>query len=285
MTCIDQDFRDKAKCISAQSVEMTTGPSSKPLEGLRIGIPTQTHLPSPSIQLPESLLKYLKSLGASLQAVDLPSFNYALPAYYVLASAEASSNLARYGGGWFGSRSEKDLVWEEGESGEDRRRRIRTEGFGQEVKKRILAGTHALSAKYAISSLFPEAQLTSSEFNNTYLKALHLRHLLRDELSRTFRIQNPLSNCKARPEGIDLLLHPTAVQTAPLLSAANGKSEYQQDLLTVPASLAGLPALSVPAGTSDGLPIGMSLMGQWGMESLVFAVGRHIENWQGESHD
>jgi aspartyl-tRNA(Asn)/glutamyl-tRNA(Gln) amidotransferase subunit A len=122
-------------------------------------------------------------------------------------------------------------------------------------------------------------QLTGSEFNNTYLKALHLRHLLRDELSRTFRIDNVLSANKARSEGVDLLLHPTAVQTAPLLSAAKGKSEYQQDLLTVPASLAGLPSMSVPAGLSGGLPIGMSLMGQWGMENLVFAVGKHIENW------
>jgi aspartyl-tRNA(Asn)/glutamyl-tRNA(Gln) amidotransferase subunit A len=147
MTCIKQDHRDKANRISAQSLDTTTGPTSKPLEGLRIGIPTQTHLPFPSIQIPEPLLVHLQSLGASLQAVDLPSFNYALPAYYVLASAEASSNLARYGGGWFGSRAEKEMVWEEGESGEERRRRIRTEGFGQEVKKRILAGTHALSAK------------------------------------------------------------------------------------------------------------------------------------------
>jgi aspartyl-tRNA(Asn)/glutamyl-tRNA(Gln) amidotransferase subunit A len=123
----------------------------------------------------------------------------------------------------------------------------------------------------------------SSEFNNTYLKALHLRHLLRDELSHTFRIQNPLLADIARPGGIDLILHPTAVQTAPLLSAPKGKSEYSQDLLTVPASLAGLPAMSVPAGTSEGLPVGMSLMGQWGMERLVFAVGKHIERWSGES--
>ena len=133
--------------LSDLSLEMTTGPSTSPLTGLRIGVPTQTHLPSPSIQVSGTLLSHLQSLGAQLQAVDLPSFNYALPAYYVLASAEASSNLARYGGGWFGSRAEKDRVWADGESGEDRRKRIRTEGFGSEVKKRILAGTHALSAK------------------------------------------------------------------------------------------------------------------------------------------
>lgn len=135
-----------------------------------------------------------------------------------------------------------------------------------------------------VSLLFyPRTQLTNSEFNNTYLKALHLRHLLRDELSNTFRMQNALTSEKARAEGVDILLHPTAVQTAPLLSAAKGKSEYQQDLLTVPASLAGLPAMSVPAGLSEGLPIGISMMGQWGMESLVFAVGKHVEEWSHRS--
>lgn len=96
-------------------------------------------------------------------------------------------------------------------------------------------------------------------------------------------MQNALTSEKARAEGVDILLHPTAVQTAPLLSAAKGKSEYQQDLLTVPASLAGLPAMSVPAGLSEGLPIGISMMGQWGMESLVFAVGKHVEEWSHRS--
>lgn len=85
------------------------------------------------------------NLGATVVPVDLPSFSMALPAYYALASAEGGSNLGRYGGGWYGSPREKEVV--EDESGEERRRRIRTEGFGKEVKKRILAGTHALSAK------------------------------------------------------------------------------------------------------------------------------------------
>ena len=161
--------------------------------------------------------------------------------------------------------------------------RIAGGGSGRKVSVRKsrngFSRGHTLFLQSRSSQAFSNAELTGSEFNNTYLKALHLRHLLRDELSRTFRIENVLSAKKARSEGIDLLLHPTAVQTAPLLSAAKGKSEYQQDLLTVPASLAGLPAMSVPAGSSDGLPIGMSLMGQWGMENTVFAVGKHIEKW------
>jgi aspartyl-tRNA(Asn)/glutamyl-tRNA(Gln) amidotransferase subunit A len=114
---------------------------------------------------------------------------------------------------------------------------------------------------------------------------LHLRRQLRDELSRTFRIAHPLQSGSAPPpSGVDLLLHPTAVQTAPLLSKNRGdKSEYLQDLLTVPASLAGLPAMSVPAGRRNGLPVGMSLMSQWGMESLVFSAGKAIEAWAQEA--
>lgn len=86
-------------------------------------------------------------MGATLHAVSLPNLHLALPAYYVLASAEASSNLARYGGGWYGSTIDTESEGMTGESGLERRRRIRTEGFGREVKKRILAGTHALSAE------------------------------------------------------------------------------------------------------------------------------------------
>lgn len=144
MTCASSDARQSAR------IDASNRPASlktaTPLQGLRIGIPIQTHLPEPSIQLPRPLLKHLVSLGAELKSIDLPSLNFTLPAYYVLASAEASSNLARYGGGWFGSRHEKNLAVSE-ESGEDRRRRVRSSGFGSEVKKRILAGTHALSAK------------------------------------------------------------------------------------------------------------------------------------------
>ena len=106
----------------------------------------------------------------------------------------------------------------------------------------------------------------NSEFNNTYLKALHLRHLLKRELAQTF-------------QRVDMLLHPTAIQTAPLHSHC--KSEYLQDLLTVPASLAGLPAMSVPAGRSDGWPVGVSVVGRWGTEKMLFKVGKEIEQVMG----
>ncbi|WVW78858.1 hypothetical protein I302_100821 [Kwoniella bestiolae CBS 10118] len=259
MTCASSATRSIASQISQQHIP------GNGIEGFRIGIPRAI-----TQNVPPSLLDYLKGRGAKVDEVSLPSINRALPAYYVLASAEASSNLGRFGGGWFGSPLEREDA-REGESGEERRKRIRTEGFGREVKKRILAGTWALSA---------------DEFNNTYLKALHLRQLLRREYQTLFRIPHPLSSPgRISNDGVvDMILHPTAIRTAPILGkgkeAAKGSNEYQQDLLTVPASLAGLPCMSVPSGKgSDGWPLGVSLTSQWGMEGLVFRLGRAVEEW------
>ena len=126
----------------------------------------------------------------------------------------------------------------------------------------------------------------SSEFDNTYLKALHLRRMIRQDFAANLRIPHPLAKSAAPPvskDGFDIMLHPTAIRTAPLLSESStetGKNEYLQDLLTVPASLAGLPAMSVPAGRGkDGWPVGMSVVGQWGTEGLLFWLGRAIEQW------
>lgn len=148
MTCANAKVRERARQTSLTTIaRLSDREGQSPLKGLRIGIPIQTHFPTPAIQLSHDLLQHLRSLGAELKAVDLPSLNYTLPAYYVLASAEASSNLARFGGGWYGSRLEREATKYPDESGEERRFRVRTAGFGMEVKKRILAGTHALSAK------------------------------------------------------------------------------------------------------------------------------------------
>lgn len=140
MTCVSEENRQ-----TASSILDAYSPSTSSLAGLRIGLPIQTHLEAPNVQLPTSLLEHFKSLGATLHPVDMPSLTMALPAYYVLASAEAASNLGRFGGGWYGSEWERERV--EGESGAARRRRIRTQGFGPEVRKRILAGTYALTAE------------------------------------------------------------------------------------------------------------------------------------------
>ena len=123
-----------------------------------------------------------------------------------------------------------------------------------------------------------------SEFQNTYLKALHLRRMLRHEMSALFRITNPLRpSVPPFEHGVDVLLHPTAIRTAPVLGSTTtkGDNEYLQDLLTVPASLAGLPAMSVSACRgSDGWPVGMSITSQWGMEDILFWVGKGIEAWK-----
>lgn len=172
----------------------------------------------------------------------------------------------------------------------------------------------------------------TSAFNNSYLKALHLRRLVREDFERIFRVPHPLlssSSSSAREDGIDVLLHPTAVGIAPLhpnpplqvtpsnlsqsttnintagddqgkrstssdntttlsnqgqeddeRAAQNTIQEYVQDLLTVPASLAGLPALNVPGSRIDGWPVGMSLVTQYGMEEVLFGVGGEMEDWE-----
>lgn len=93
-----------------------------------------------------------------------------------------------------------------------------------------------------------------------------------------------MSSHQAPPEGVDFLLHPTSTQIAPLLSAVqDGKTEYMQDLLTVPASLAGLPSMSIPGGRRDGMPVGVSVTGQWGSEEVLFTAGKVIEEWVSEA--
>ena len=146
MTCATPELRARIPTTSKIQQDLLSYMDPNSLKGLKIGIPRQLVLPEPYTQIPRSLLSFLTSRGASIHHIDLVSLKMALPAYYVLASAEASSNLARYGGGWFGSPHERNSG-EPVETGEERRRRIRTDGFGLEVKKRLLAGTWALSSE------------------------------------------------------------------------------------------------------------------------------------------
>ncbi|KAG1863573.1 amidase signature domain-containing protein [Suillus subalutaceus] len=207
--------------------------SDPDLSSLRIGIPQEyfpSELNTTIVTAVRKVLERLSSLGAQLIPVSLPSTPYALSAYYVIASAEASSNLARYDGVQY-DKSKPGNVYAH----------TRSAGFGAEVQKRILLGTYALTAEPTSTLLFacPNAQLS-----------------------------NPLPN----PDGVDLLLHPSAIRTAPRLDsdAASGLGPYLQDVMTVPASLAGLPAVSIPAGlAADGWPIGVSVVGQWGSDELV----------------
>lgn len=163
--------------------------------------------------------------------------------------------------------------------------RTRSAGFGPEVKKRILLGTYALTAEYAPPVVIPAIFLIQcSAFDNYFLQAQRIRRLVRDDFNRVFRAPDVLSSsATSNKDGVDVLIHPSAIRTAPLLGARDteGLETYVQDVLTVPASLAGLPALSVPLQTdSREWPVGVSVVGQWGCDDTVLQVGQFLENFK-----
>jgi aspartyl-tRNA(Asn)/glutamyl-tRNA(Gln) amidotransferase subunit A len=195
----------------------------------------------------QKALKKFTELGAELIEVSLPSFEYAVATYYLIAPAEASSNLARYDGVKFGHRSKeaKDLL--------TMYYNTRREGFGNEVKRRIMIGTYALSAGY---------------YDAYYLKALKVRTLIKQDFAKAF------AKC-------DLLLSPTA----PSVAFKTGEklsdplSMYLSDIATIPVNLAGLPAISLPCGLQNRLPIGLQIIGQeFGEEAILRAAFTYEQN-------
>ncbi|MCU0641930.1 MAG: Asp-tRNA(Asn)/Glu-tRNA(Gln) amidotransferase subunit GatA [Candidatus Margulisbacteria bacterium] len=187
----------------------------------------------------------LAALGAEIVEVSLPSFEHAIATYYLIAPAEASSNLARYDGVKFGHRSQehRDLI--------SMYYNTRREGFGAEVKRRIMLGTYALSAGY---------------YDAFYLKALKVRTLIKRDFDQAF-------------ERCDLLASPTTPTVAFKLGAksADPVAMYLSDIATIPVNLAGLPALSLPCGNSSGLPIGLQLIGPAFAEELILRVAYTYE--------
>ena len=214
------------------------------IEGLRIGVPKEYFaqgLDNEVAEVIQTALKTLESLGAKLVEVSLPNSHLAVPAYYVLAPAEASSNLSRFDGVRFGYRCEnpKDL--------DDLYVRSRSEGFGDEVKRRIMIGTYALSAGY---------------YDAYYLKAQKVRRIIKNDFMAAF-------------EHCDVIAGPVAPHVAWVLGTKNEDpvSMYLEDIYTVPVNLAGLPAMSLPAGFAQGLPVGLHLVGQYLDESRLLQVG------------
>ncbi|TCZ61398.1 Asp-tRNA(Asn)/Glu-tRNA(Gln) amidotransferase subunit GatA [Roseicella aquatilis] len=220
------------------------------VKGLRIGMPKEYRLEGtpPEIEaLWEQGLQWLRDQGAETVEISLPHTKYALPTYYIVAPAEASSNLARYDGVRFGLREaarDSDL--------RDLYERTRAAGFGPEVKRRIMIGTYVLSAGY---------------YDAYYLKAQKIRALIKRDFDQAF-------------EKVDAIVTPATP------SAAFGMDErqddpvtmYLNDVFTVTANLAGLPGLSVPAGLdAQGLPLGLQVIGRAFDEETVFAVGAAIE--------
>ena len=218
------------------------------VKGLRIGIPREYRvegMPEEIERLWQQGITWLKEAGAEVVDVSLPHTKYGLAAYYVIAPAEASSNLARYDGVRFGLRAG-------GEDLRDLYERTRAEGFGAEVKRRILIGTYVLSAGY---------------YDAYYLRAQKVRALILRDFTDAF-------------QQVDALLTPTAP------SAAFGIGEktddpvtmYLNDVFTVNGNLAGIPGISVPAGlNADGLPLGLQVLGKPFDEETVFAVGAALE--------
>jgi aspartyl-tRNA(Asn)/glutamyl-tRNA(Gln) amidotransferase subunit A len=190
-------------------------------------------------------IEWLRDAGAEPIEISLPTTKYALAAYYIIAPAEASSNLARYDGVKYGLRVP-------GETLDDMYRLTRSAGFGAEVRRRVLIGTYVLSAGY---------------YDAYYRKAQQVRTLIARDFAAAF-------------ERVDCLLTPTAPSAAFAIGekAEDPVAMYLNDVFTVPASLAGLPALSVPAGLSaDGLPSGLQIIGRAFDEATVLRVGHALE--------
>lgn len=216
---------------------------TKDISGLRIGLPKQyfnNEINSQVGKLVDEALKELESAGVELVEVNLPHVKLAVPTYYVVAPAECSTNLSRYDGVRYGYRC-KDPV-----DLEDLYCRSRAEAFGDEVKRRILVGTYVLSAGF---------------YDAYYRQAQKIRRLIQDDFISAF-------------EKVDLIASPTALSTAFKFGEKSGDpvEMYQEDLYTIPANLAGLPAMSMPCGLIEGLPIGMQLVGRHFDESLMLNV-------------
>jgi aspartyl-tRNA(Asn)/glutamyl-tRNA(Gln) amidotransferase subunit A len=220
----------------------------KPVKGLRIGVPKEyrvENMPAEIDQLWSRGVEWLKDAGCEIVEVSLPHTKYALPAYYIVAPAEASSNLARYDGMRYGLRVDgKTLtdVYEES----------RSHGFGEEVKRRILIGTYALSAGY---------------YDAYYLKAQKVRRRIADDFEQAFG-------------KVDALLTPTAPSAAFALGDRNADpvAMYLNDVFTVTVNLAGLPGISVPAGLdANGLPLGLQLIGRALDEGTLFSLAGALE--------
>jgi aspartyl-tRNA(Asn)/glutamyl-tRNA(Gln) amidotransferase subunit A len=241
-TCVDLPVPDYEKAIGAS------------VKGKRIGIPKEYRMPGMAAEI-ETLwqtgARWLKEAGAELVDISLPLTKYALPAYYIVAPAEASSNLARYDGVRYGLRiAGRDVI--------EMYERTRAAGFGKEVRRRIMIGTYVLSAGY---------------YDAYYLRAQKVRTLIKRDFEKCFA------------DGIDAILTPTTPSAAFAIGEkghADPIEMYLNDIFTVTVNMAGLPGISVPGGLdAQGLPLGLQLIGRPFEEETLFALGAVIEQAAG----
>jgi aspartyl-tRNA(Asn)/glutamyl-tRNA(Gln) amidotransferase subunit A len=239
-TCVDAPVPD---------YEVEVG---KSIKGLKVGVPKEYRIdgmPREIEELWQQGIAWMKAAGATLHDVSLPHTKYALPAYYIVAPAECSSNLARYDGVRYGLRKPgKDLI--------DTSEETRAAGFGAEVRRRVLIGTYVLSAGY---------------YDAYYLKAQQVRTLIKRDFDEAF-------------EKVDVLLTPTTPGPAFGIGEVSGDplQMYLNDIFTVTVNMAGLPGISVPGGLSpEGTPLGLQLIGKPFDEATLFRAGQVIEDAAG----
>ncbi len=221
---------------------------NQPLQGLKIGLPEQffsDDLDQAIATVIQEAIDEYKKLGAEIKSVSMPHLEFAIPAYYVIASAECSSNLSRYDGVRFGYRCQnpKDL--------EDMYTRSRGEAFGAEVKRRILMGTYALSAGY---------------YDAYYLKAQKVRRLISNDFKQAL-------------SEVDVLMGPVSPSTAFKLGEKTGDpiQMYLSDIYTIAINLAGLPAMSIPAGFVNDMPVGLHIIGNYFEEAKLLQTAHQYQ--------
>jgi aspartyl-tRNA(Asn)/glutamyl-tRNA(Gln) amidotransferase subunit A len=234
-TCADREVPDFTAELNA------------PLEGLRIGLPRQHFAEGLSAEVEQSVrsaLSEYEKLGATLVDIDLPNNHLAVSAYYVVAPAEASANLSRYDGVRFGYRCKDPIDLE------DMYKRSRSEGFGDEVKRRILVGTYALSAGY---------------YDAYYRKAQRIRRLIKNDFIEAFK-------------NVDVIVGPTSPHTAFEFGAKSDPvAMYLEDIYTIAVNLAGLPGISIPVAPANGLPVGMHIVASDFAESKLLNVAHQLQ--------
>ncbi|MBJ6137263.1 Asp-tRNA(Asn)/Glu-tRNA(Gln) amidotransferase subunit GatA [Marinobacter litoralis] len=235
-TCIDREVPDYTATLN------------EPLKGLKIGLPkeyfSEQLSPAMEEQVRNAVREYEK-LGATVKEVSLPNAKLAIAAYYVIAPAEASANLSRFDGARYGYRCDnpKDLM--------DMYTRTRAEGFGNEVKRRILVGSYALSAGY---------------FDAYYLKAQKVRRLIQQDFINAFK-------------EVDVMMSPVSPSPAFVQGekTTDPVTMYLEDVFTIAINLAGIPAISVPAGFVDGLPVGLQIIGDYFSEARLLNAAHQFQ--------
>ncbi len=245
-------FDEKDSTSVDKDVPDYTANLSQPLNGLKIGLPKEYFgegLNADVAKVVEEAVAEYKKMGAEIVDISLPNSHLSVPAYYVIAPAECSSNLSRFDGVRFGYRCEdpKDL--------EDMYKRSRGEGFGEEVKRRIMIGAYVLSAGY---------------YDAYYLKAQKIRRLISDDFKAAF-------------EKVDVIMGPTSPEVA---FKAGEKSDdpvsmYLSDIYTIATNLAGLPGMSVPCGFSNKMPVGLQIIGNYFDESRLLNIAHQYQQTTG----